>query len=110
MAARLGDEDEDVGLAAEAVLRKECKLYRAVLNCTCALFLYMIAFRQCFDEQLSWYMSNDGHFCVKRPEHTRAFPTDNHRHDIRTVINKAQPTDFPSIGLEGAVQQLRITP
>ena len=49
---------------------------------------------------MAWYVNKDGHFCVNSPEHIMVFPADNHVNDVMAIINKSQPADFPSIGLE----------
>ena len=56
-----------------------------------------------FKGQLALYINKDGHFCVNSAEHITEFPADNHVNDLRAVIKKAHPTDFPSIGLEDVV-------
>ena len=85
MAARLGDEHEDVRVAAEALLRKDGKLYRIVLNGPYTSALYKIVLRQSFEEQLAWYINKDGHFCVNSPEHMMVFPADDHVKDRKST-------------------------
>ena len=100
MAARLGDDNEYVQVAAEALLRMDGKRYRTVLNGPYVSALWKIVLRQSFKEQLAWYINKAGHFCVNSPEHMMVFPADNHLNDVMAIINRAQPTDFPSIGPE----------
>ena len=86
-------------MAAETLLRNDGNFYRTLLDGPYAPALCKIVLRQSFEEQLAWYINKDGRFCANSPEHVMACPADNHVDDVRALINEAQPTDFPSIGL-----------
>jgi hypothetical protein len=108
VAARLEDEHWHVRLAAEAVLRRDGKFYRTLLNGPYVPSLYRILLRQGFDEHLCWYI-NDGDSCVNTPEHIRTRSTNDQQKDIMAMITEARPTDFPSIGPDGGGAATEIT-
>ncbi|KAL6406461.1 peptidase C14 [Ilyonectria robusta] len=104
VAARLEDQDEDqdedIRRAAEAVLRRHTEFYRTLLNGPYVPSLYGILLQRSFNEQLSWYI-DDGYSCVNMSEDTRRLSIHNQQNDVRAMIKKARPTDFPSISGRG---------
>ncbi|KAH7124211.1 armadillo-type protein [Dactylonectria macrodidyma] len=95
VAARLEHQDEHVRWVAEAVLRRHAEFYRTLLNGPYVPSLYGILLQQSFNEQLSWYI-DDGDSCINMSEDIRRLSIYNQQNDVRAMIKKAQPTDFPS--------------
>ncbi|KAH7160538.1 peptidase C14 [Dactylonectria estremocensis] len=95
VAARLEHQRQYVRRAAEAVLRRHAEFYRTLLNGPYVPSLYGILLQQSFNEQLSWYI-DDGESCVNMSEDIRRLSIHNKQNNVRAMIKKARPTDFPS--------------